>query len=97
MSSDPLRDPNFPDRPQSPEFWRISEIVLELDAGDKSMTEVIGSEMPSFEDVAYPASNRCHHIATLFDINPSLQVKAGLMAAWMEGFIVGKRFSERQA
>ncbi len=31
MSGDPLRDPRFPDRPQHPDFWRLSETVLKLD------------------------------------------------------------------
>lgn len=29
---DPLRDPRFPDRPQHPDFWRLSEQMLALDA-----------------------------------------------------------------
>lgn len=29
--NDPLNDPNFPDRPQHPDFWRLSQTALQLD------------------------------------------------------------------
>jgi hypothetical protein len=30
MTDDPLRDPHYPERPQHPDFWRLSDTVLHL-------------------------------------------------------------------
>lgn len=38
--NDPLHDPNFPDRPQHPDFWRLSEIILKQDGRVEDITSL---------------------------------------------------------
>lgn len=59
--NDPLRDPRFPNRPQTPDYWRLSEVCLRLDGasgeGGKSFEDVVGDAVDP-RSLAYVAEQR---------------------------------------
>lgn len=102
--SDFFNDPSYPHRPKHPDFWKLSEIVLQLDgrASEGESSDILGDEVRTIADpeaVAYLATHRAIRGATLMGLeskttNTASQI-VGLAAMWMEAFIVGARFQER--
>lgn len=94
---DPLNDPAFPDRPQHPDFWKLSEIILQLDGMKESSGATVADEISKEVDrdsFLYMLQNRSMMAAELFGLPPEASLT--LAAVWMEGFIVGSRFSKRK-
>lgn len=90
-------------RPDHPDFWRLSEILLQLNArateDGRRMIEEIG-ETVDFASVDYFARGRTNLAVNSFvaDSGGKLtarEVMALLEAAWLEAFLVGVRFQER--
>ncbi len=94
--SDPLNDPRFPNRPTHPDFWRISEVVLQHDGetveGGQSMEDVVGDtvDLPS---LSYVAMNRAGTSCQVMGL-PEALVPA-LAAIWSDAFLAGARFQQR--
>jgi hypothetical protein len=92
----------FPNRPDTPDFWRVAEIQLRLDGSSAEHgSNTIPLELGKFADmdsVTYHASQRALHMLKAVpgadDMDPiTRHVIATIMAAgWMEGFIVGNEF-----
>lgn len=70
--TDPLNDPRFPNRPNTPDFWRLSEVALAHDAavdledGGRPLADVI-AELVDEPSLIYLASQR---MGNAFDISP---------------------------
>lgn len=100
----------MPNRPDHPDMWKLSEILLGMDAGmepsvpaeekealwQKRVTEVgINPEV-----VSYAATQRAFGSAgvrtrnDLLDPAKAIQVMR-LASAWLDGFIAGARFKEQ--
>jgi hypothetical protein len=94
--TDPLRDPRFPDRPQHPDFWRLSDVVLQLDGqateGDRTIPEIM-TGLVDPESLTYVALNRagllCQHLGLPESIRPALA------ATWLDAFAAGVSFEKR--
>lgn len=95
------------ERPDTPTFWRLSDLVRSLDAKAVIGTEdamwkaleEVGADAPSVE---YVASQRMLRMFQHMGIDPmkdqalAVSVMSAITVAWMEGFIAGRRFEEPQ-
>jgi len=108
MSDEGLNDlfPGPPDRPDTPEFWRLSEIVLKHDSDalvDGGLEKVIEQFVP--EDVAgYMA---VHRSAAMLEMSPLfvlirmanpghfLTIHLTTAAAWNDGFCAGAAYERK--
>lgn len=90
--SDPLRDERFPHRPQSQDFWRLSEAVLQVDGqadeGDETFEQIV-SKLIDIEALTYMATSRMS--LGLLRTNSKLD----LSSAWLDGFVVGLLFQQK--
>lgn len=82
-------DPNFPDRPDHPDFWEMVDAVQEMDnladSGEGSIQaffEVMGFDADS---LAYMARQRGLRAVRVFPDSGD-QVR-GMGASWMDGFM----------
>jgi hypothetical protein len=94
-------------RPEHPDFWRLSEIVLALDAKmDAATTEaqryqvwldVVG-ESVDFDSVSYMAIQRAMRVLGI-TTREQLRLRADeaqrIAAVYCEGFVVGSTFTAR--
>lgn len=92
--NDPLHDPRFPDRPDTPDFWRLSETVLEQDG-----RSVEGGEDPftiadvDQKSITYMAR---HRVAMAFGGAPiPTNVLTTIIALYVDAFTVGRGFEKR--
>lgn len=89
MSDDPLRDKRFPDRPQSQDFWRMSEVILRIDGasdeGGQRVEDILGVDMAA---LMYVIAER---IKMVHDKLPPQYREAAL---YMDAFALGKGFAE---
>lgn len=106
FSFDDLFKTNLP-RPEHPDFWKLSSIVLDLDA---SMTEgVQRGEQPdevlarkmgevgdsySFAYMATQRAFRVHGVQTVGDLMQNMPEVIKTATIYMEAMIVGARFHE---
>lgn len=94
--TDPLRDPRFPDRPQHPDFWRISQVVLELDGnaseGNMSVSEIV-ADLVDEKSLIYMTEQRALWAKQNL---PGLTLAYGpaLGAIWATAFTAGIRFQQ---
>lgn len=109
-TDDFLNSSQFPNRPNHPDFWRLSEIVLQLDAAVLEDGVTVDSEVEKEIDVAslnYMAEQTALRVLQVLvdQVPPPLRpaVVPGMMqelvplidAAWKSGFVVGSRFQTR--
>lgn len=85
---DTPRDPNFPDRPQHPDFWKLSTIILEMDGkfAEDSATdfeEYVDNEV-DVASIMYMAIQRAQRLQG--------RNVGSIAAIYMEAFMVGRRF-----
>ena len=96
MTNDPLNDPRFPKRPSHPDFWRMSEVVLQNDGdsteGNKSMEEII-KDTVDLESLTYFAMQRGGMAAQRSGLPEALTPVMGSL--WMDAFLAGARFQQR--
>lgn len=63
---DPLNDPRFPDRPNTPDFWRLSETAMQLDGqvneGDEDIEKIFES-LCDMESLLYITDQRSGMLA----------------------------------
>lgn len=98
MSQDPFVDPRFPDRPQTPDYWRIVEVVNQQDG---RYTED-GQEMPQIvadivdeKAVTYMAMNRALMVQKLAGAaQPDDTLTQVLASVWVDAFTAGVRFEK---
>lgn len=95
--------PAFPDRPDHPDFWRLSEILLQIDGRSNEDGREVFDEVSDNIDPAsliYMAEGRAKHglqefVAAKRDRVTTTDVVALVTAAWVEAFLVGARFQQR--
>lgn len=101
--SDPLRDERFPDRPQTPDFWRMVDVVNKLDGdateGGKSMPEILAGLVDT-ASLMYMAEQKsvqarktlawqARHLVPALE-TPELAV--AIQGLWMNAFAAGALF-----
>ena len=96
-TGDPLRDPRFPDRPQHPDFWRLSESALLLDGRtdsgqsvDKAMSEYVDPE-----SALYVVQQRTDaFLVQMGYTDPPTSLKLLLRTAMLSGLVHGIVFEK---
>lgn len=95
--TDPLRDPRFPDRPQTPDFWRLSEIGLAHDAaateGGHSIGSIIGDVIDERSLIYYAE----HRLGNAFEMKLDALGPAGkalIMSVYIDAFLKGASFEK---
>lgn len=95
-------DPNFPNRPQHPDFWMLSKIILEMDGlGDKSDTALDSVFVDFVKTVADPRSlmylaNQRALRVDMFEAPRKTRVDA-LAALYLEAILVGYKLAQEKA
>lgn len=91
--TDPLRDDRFPDRPQHPDFWRLSQVVTKhdgrTDEGKQHVTEVIRDYIDP-DSLLYMCQQRAHIYAQRAGLPP--QLVPALFGALIDGILTGIAF-----
>ena len=91
-----MTDPRFPNRPNHPDFWRMSEIVIEMDrrteAHPDKFEEIVG-EIVDLDSLIYMATQRSLRAATLGRATPTSIMVHGT-ALWIDAFTVGYKFAK---
>jgi hypothetical protein len=94
--SDPLNDPRFPDRPTHPDFWRMSEIILQQDGdateGGQSVEEIV-KETVDMQSLSYFAMQRAGKQLQNAGLPEALMPVVA--ATWMDAFLAGATFQKR--
>jgi hypothetical protein len=92
-----MTDPRFPDRPDHADFWKLSRIILYMDAdaetydGFERLVDEAGVDHRSLSYVAMQRALRSHG----GDISdPDAVVRTA--AVWIDGFITGNRYSKER-
>jgi hypothetical protein len=82
-------DLSFPGQPQHPDFWKLSAIVLKMDADsqDKGVEEVMAEMGFDADSMVYVAKNRCGLFLQVLGLPPNGLVP--LQSAWVDGFVAG--------
>jgi hypothetical protein len=98
MSSDPLRDARYPNRPQHDDFWRMSEVWLSLDADSDGDHEALISSEVDPGSMRYMAVQRA--MAAVQANTPpgedmDVDAISTIAAAIIDGFMAGVRFQQR--
>jgi hypothetical protein len=94
----PGPDPRFPNRPDHPNFWRLSKAVIANDdAADhgvpiETIMANLGVESP--ESVEYMAEQRVLRALGHNFVSP--QAKAMLMGLWIDAFVAGVGFTQQK-
>lgn len=89
---DLLNDPKFPDRPQHPDFWKLAEVILEMDGifdesgGDEYFEKFLKTEIDP-DSIIYMAMQRGMRLK---DVVPT-----SLAALYIEAFLVGRIYERR--
>jgi hypothetical protein len=95
---DPLNDPQFPGRPQHPDFWRISQVATQADGQSREggqSTQEIMSAVVDPQSVRYAAEHRALRVqAAMFAGAPDPRLTAVLTSLWLDGFLSGARFEQ---
>lgn len=88
-------DPNYPDRPDHPDFWKISEALIAMDKWaetDMPLDQTIGVDPRS---VLYAAAQRAQRAySTITQFKNTLSMGKLL---WMDGFAAGIYYAKIQA
>lgn len=92
---DPLNDPRFPDRPNTPEFWRLVEIGLAHDATsvEHKGTQSVINGMVDEQTLIYYAR---HRLGTAFGPQMSTFTRDQqilVMAVYLDAFAKGYDFA----
>lgn len=94
--SDYFNDPAYPARPQHPDFWRLVEVITQLDGavteGGKAPQEILAADV-DLDSLMYLIQQRVLRVTMAA---PALQsVEPALMAVYLEAFALGTRFAQR--
>jgi hypothetical protein len=94
--SDPLNDPRFPKRPTHPDFWRISEVVLQNDGntteGSKAIDDIV-KDTVDMESLTYFAMQRAGMACQRAGLPDALVPVLG--SVWLDAFLAGATFQKR--
>lgn len=85
-------DPDYPDRPQHPDYWRLSEVLHKMDGdsteGGKPADEIIAS-FADPDSVAYAARQRSLMMQKMTGIPAEV-----LEVVWLDAFTAGVSFEK---
>lgn len=98
----PRRDPRFPDRPQHPDFWRMSKVIVELDeqadrAADEAGEAVVITPDIDQRSLAYVARQRVIRARNLLPEDPEGNTTGRDGILWADGFTAGVRYAQALA
>lgn len=85
----------FPGRPNVPEFWQLSEIILRMDGiseGDNSeeaFNKLLAEVIPA-EVLSYMSAQRALHATMRTGIEP-----IHFAAMWLDGFMAGALYAKK--
>lgn len=102
--NDPLQDPDFPDRPQHPDFWRLSEIILKQDGRveDIASREDAEAFVPRMiqeqidqNSLEYMSMMRAHRmVAALREARLPFIPEVAMTSMFLQGVLVGIEFQK---
>lgn len=85
----------FPDRPDHPDFWRLSKIVLANDAAAREdhtpIPEIVGQYI-DYPSIEYFAMSRMGQLITQMGLPPALIPV--LASTWFDAFTTGVQFAK---
>lgn len=96
--TDPLRDPRFPDRPQHPDFWRLSEAVLYLDGeADEGGRDIatITAGLVDPESLSYLCTVRAERFLLQLGMPNRPALVMAVAAGMLNGVATGILFEQR--
>lgn len=97
---DPLNDPRFPDRPPHPDFWRLSQAVLQNDANatESESLVVAISDLVDTDSVTYMALGRAARAVDLLGIPRGSATwnvfRTAMAAQFIDGVAAGVRYQQ---
>jgi hypothetical protein len=98
-----MTDKNFPDRPDHPDFWLISQALIDTDAQADSGQSIpdIAGRIVNTQSLVYAATQRAmrglvalHGRMTVAEADDN---KTTLAALWMDAFVAGTRYQHLKA
>lgn len=92
-----MTDPRFPDRPEHPDLWLISQALIETDAqadADQGIGDITGRIVDP-ASLIYMAQQRATR-AVISGAAPN-SMAIVLTATWMDAFIAGARYQHLKA
>jgi hypothetical protein len=93
---DPLRDPRFPKRPQHPDFWRLSDAILEQDGrAEEGGEDVFTIADVDGDSIAYVAQQRAALLTRAYGVAVTRDVAVLLMSAYIDAFTLGRAFERK--
>lgn len=97
MTSDPLNDPRFPNRPQHPDFWRLVSAVNYLDGeateGGRSTQDILAQYVDA-ESIAYLSQQR--FMRALEAAGGDLDFRAIALSLYIDAFALGCQFTKEE-
>lgn len=92
-------DPRFPNRPDHPDFWRLSEIVMGMDAwldvakpeNRQDVFQKIVTDVIDIRSVTYMADQRA--LRAMMFLGVPREYQAATAAMWLEAFIMGVKYA----
>ena len=88
-----MKDSRFPDRPDHPDYWLMSQAVIDTDkvadSGDQPITDMVGRIVDT-ASLRYMAEQRAGRT-----VNAGIAPRSSwiaLAAAWMDAFYAGTRY-----
>lgn len=88
-----MTDPNYPERPNHPDFWVLSRIIIDQDKraeGHAVPFEEMIARVVDVKSVTYMASQRALRAAGA--VVPSRYTLARLQAVWLDAFLAGAAY-----
>ena len=87
------------DRPEHPDFWLMSEVMLDLDdaATDVGIDRTVGTDDVDMESLLYSAMQRALRIIMQNGDAPDPKNMTQFSACWIDAFVIGMHFHKRKA
>lgn len=87
---------DFPNRPKHPDFQRLSEIVIELDATPRPDFELYLAGFIDPESIRYMAHGRSLLVLRNMGEEPTITKLAAFGATYLDAFLAGYEFAVRK-
>lgn len=94
---DPLNDPDFPDRPSHPDFWRLSETAMKLDGQSLEggvSPRVITLDYVDLESAVYHAEQRTGILMQALGFQLSKELELFVTSIYVSGIVHGIAFEK---
>lgn len=92
-----MADPQFPNRPDHPDFWMISQALIDTDAQAEGKQETFADLVGRYvdpESLTYAATQRALRMTGPAG-DPAM--RRAFATLWMDAFVAGCRFSGLKA